>query len=213
MPAPTEDAPFDRSDAKTQQILNAAKTIFMERGYADTSMDQVSHAAGVSKTTLYTRFPSKEALFSGVVRREVEQVGLHFQPDELLELPVEEALLRIARRILDILCSPEKRRAEQILVAESGRFPDLTRIFMESGPNSAHARLIEYFEKATARGLFACEDPASTAMLFDAMLDGNRCVFKSFGHNYNYVPTPDERDAYARKAIGLLLNGIAPGRP
>ena len=50
--------------AKRQAILDAAKTLFLTKGYASTSMDAVASLAGVSKLTVYSHFTDKETLFS-----------------------------------------------------------------------------------------------------------------------------------------------------
>jgi AcrR family transcriptional regulator len=44
------------------KLLEAAAHIFLAQGYADTSMDQVRQAAGVSNGSLYHHFPTKAAL-------------------------------------------------------------------------------------------------------------------------------------------------------
>ncbi|MDB5779184.1 MAG: bacterial regulatory s, tetR family protein, partial [Polaromonas sp.] len=57
-----------RKEARPQELLAAALTVFVERGYAATRLDDVATLAGVSKGTLYLYFPSKEDLFRAVVR-------------------------------------------------------------------------------------------------------------------------------------------------
>lgn len=47
-------------------ILNAARTIFAEKGYAETSMADIGHGARLGKATLYYYFPTKEALYQAV---------------------------------------------------------------------------------------------------------------------------------------------------
>ena len=53
--------------AKRQSILDAAKTLFLTKGYANTSMDAVAGLAGVSKLTVYSHFTDKETLFSSAI--------------------------------------------------------------------------------------------------------------------------------------------------
>src|ERR1700722_8250715 len=94
-------------EPKEQQILAAAKELFLERGYATTSMDMVAQRARASKTTLYTRFPSKEALFAATITAECEARGMVFRPSDFDHLPIAEALHQIGRRFVDLICSPE----------------------------------------------------------------------------------------------------------
>lgn len=44
-----------------------AASLFVEHGYAGTSVDQIARKAAASKQTLYRRYPSKEELFKAVI--------------------------------------------------------------------------------------------------------------------------------------------------
>jgi AcrR family transcriptional regulator len=50
-------------------ILRAAASAFAHRGFADTSMDDVAAAAGITKLIVYRHFPSKEALYEAVLEQ------------------------------------------------------------------------------------------------------------------------------------------------
>jgi AcrR family transcriptional regulator len=65
-----------RSDAvrNRERVLAAAKTVFSSGG-SDASLEGVARRAGVGIGTLYRHFPTREALFEAVYRREVEQLG------------------------------------------------------------------------------------------------------------------------------------------
>jgi AcrR family transcriptional regulator len=58
--------------ATRDALLTAARELFGTRGYADTSADDIVHAAGVTKGALYHHYAGKEAIFRAVV----EQVQL-----------------------------------------------------------------------------------------------------------------------------------------
>jgi AcrR family transcriptional regulator len=85
-----------RADAvrNRERVLEAAKTVFSAGG-PDASLEAVAKRAGVGIGTLYRHFPTREALFEAVYRREVEQLG------ELAEqLKSEAALVEALRRWL-----------------------------------------------------------------------------------------------------------------
>jgi AcrR family transcriptional regulator len=56
-----------------ERVLEAAKAVFSSAG-ADGSLEAVARHAGVGIGTLYRHFPTREALFEAVYRREVEQL-------------------------------------------------------------------------------------------------------------------------------------------
>ncbi|WP_300715426.1 helix-turn-helix domain-containing protein, partial [Hydrogenophaga sp.] len=57
-----------RKQARPGELLDAALTLFVEKGFAATRVEEVAAMAGVSKGTLFLYFPSKEELFKAVVR-------------------------------------------------------------------------------------------------------------------------------------------------
>src|SRR6202035_5876664 len=75
-----------RADAvrNRERVLEAAKTVFSAGG-PEASLEAVARTAGVGIGTLYRHFPTREALFEAVYRREVQQLA------ELAERLKEEA--------------------------------------------------------------------------------------------------------------------------
>ena len=65
-----------RADAarNRERVLEAAKTVFSAGG-AEASLEAVARTAGVGIGTLYRHFPTREALFEAVYRREVQQLA------------------------------------------------------------------------------------------------------------------------------------------
>jgi AcrR family transcriptional regulator len=65
-----------RADAvrNRERVLEAAKTVFSAGG-PDASLEAVARTAGVGIGTLYRHFPTREALFEAVYRREVQQLA------------------------------------------------------------------------------------------------------------------------------------------
>ena len=51
-------------------------SLFLERGWEGTSIDEVSRQSGVAKTFIYARYPDKEALFAGAIERLMERASL-----------------------------------------------------------------------------------------------------------------------------------------
>ena len=64
--------PSPEKTAQTRRaIVSAALAEFLENGFANATMESVARRAGVAKGTPYRYFPTKEALFSGVVQQEI----------------------------------------------------------------------------------------------------------------------------------------------
>jgi AcrR family transcriptional regulator len=103
-----------------QALLRAARTLFGERGYAATSLDEVTSAAKVTKGALYHHFDGKQELFGAVyeqVKREVSEraataflepdpwedlcAGCEAMLDAHLDPLVRRILLHDAQAVLD----------------------------------------------------------------------------------------------------------------
>jgi AcrR family transcriptional regulator len=75
MKEPDEKTRKPRADAirNRERVLDAAKAVFSAGG-PEASLEAVARAAGVGIGTLYRHFPTREALFEAVYRREVQQL-------------------------------------------------------------------------------------------------------------------------------------------
>lgn len=79
-----------------ERVLDAAKAVFSAGG-PDASLEAVARFAGVGIGTLYRHFPTREALFEAVYRREVDQL---VELAEQLKADAEAAPVEVLRRWL-----------------------------------------------------------------------------------------------------------------
>jgi TetR/AcrR family transcriptional regulator len=87
-------------DAKSRQILAAARRLLIARGFADIALDDVAHEAGVAKGTLFLHFASKEELFFAVFTEIVEALQLELKMLAKTGLAGKEMLAAAARVLL-----------------------------------------------------------------------------------------------------------------
>ncbi|MBY0558461.1 TetR/AcrR family transcriptional regulator [Hyphomicrobium sp.] len=117
--------------AQTRQtIVDAALAEFLEKGFADATIESVAKRAGVAKGLIYRYFEAKEALFSAVVQQEI--VHAHIDVDDSKKAAGEgvEAFLR--RTLVPSIHNIEKKsRADiaSVVIAEGARFPALVEIY------------------------------------------------------------------------------------
>src|ERR1700756_5955818 len=71
VPSRTGRPPRELAGEVESRILDAARRVFLERGLAGASIDEIAELACAGKPTIYARFPGKEALFTAVVMRQV----------------------------------------------------------------------------------------------------------------------------------------------
>jgi TetR/AcrR family transcriptional repressor of mexJK operon len=156
-----------RSEVKRRQILGVAREIFLKEGYAAASMSAIAARLGGSKGTLYNYFRSKEELFGAFIedscRVQADAVFDHMPP---LEPDLRGALVELAHGFLGLILSETIMAVQRVVIGESGRFPEVGRIFYESGPKTGEDRLKAYFADAVARGLLIPASPLEIAKRF-----------------------------------------------
>jgi AcrR family transcriptional regulator len=87
------DKRIAQGTATREALLAAARELFGERGYAETSTDDVVSRAGVTKGALYHHFSGKEALFRAVV----EQVQLDASDQAVAEFLGPDSWIALRR--------------------------------------------------------------------------------------------------------------------
>jgi AcrR family transcriptional regulator len=139
---------IDSTD-KIDAILAGAMQEFLRHGYAATTMDRVTEAAGVSKATVYSYFQDKEGLFTTLIEKLTQQKYLAVynpQDPQFLAGEPEIVLRRIANNILNnIACSQESLNFIRLIIAESGRFPSLARVFVSNLDKTGLQAITQYF--------------------------------------------------------------------
>src|SRR6266446_4878894 len=82
------------------RILDAARRVFLERGLAGASIDDIAELARAGKPTIYARFPGKEALFTAVVMRNVATNIARFENYVPSGSSIEERLASLGAAVL-----------------------------------------------------------------------------------------------------------------
>jgi AcrR family transcriptional regulator len=117
--------PKEREGEVDERILDAARKIFLERGFEGASMDEIAVAARAGKPTIYARFGDKRALFTAVVRRDVLCRIAQFNFEAPDGATIEERLAGAGIAMLHWTLENERMALMRLAVAEVQRFPDL----------------------------------------------------------------------------------------
>ena len=194
--------------AKRQSILDAAKSLFLTKGYANTSMDAVAGLAGVSKLTDYSHFTDKETLFSSAIMSKcTEQLPVLF-----FELPagkpIETVLLNIARGFQVLINSEESLNLHRLMVALGSQDPKLSQIFLEAGPERVVHEMEGLLRKMDQSGALRIDDPHYAAEHFFCMLKGAPNFRLLFGGGEPLGP--QESEAHVQEVVGMFMRAYRP---
>jgi AcrR family transcriptional regulator len=200
-PSPAQAAQLD------QDVRESSLRLFLEHGYDGTSMDAIARAAGTTKVTLYSRYSSKEELFSSVLwwallRGDWPQAEP--PPPDLDDL--RGALQAIAEAALKRALDPAMIQLARVAATHASRFPDIARRTHQSGFSARYQLLIDLLKRHAAKGTIVAEDPPILAEHFLAMISGAPARLASFG----IVRDSAGRQRRVRIAVDLFVRSLRP---
>lgn len=156
--------------AKDQAIMEAARDLFLEKGYS-VSVDDIAERAGVVKQTVYARFKSKEELFAACIRASAEELVAPLAADKPGRT-VRATLTEFAEQYRRVILAPDRIQMMRLLVAQADQFPDLARRFYEVGPLYTYGRLAAYLGSKTCERDLDIGDAELAASQFLGLLKG-----------------------------------------
>ncbi len=139
------------------QILEAAAVVFPQKGYASTTLQDIAQAAGISSSTIYQHFRSKEDLFLALTESLsfidiLDQINQSL--DEKKDIDYEDvrnSLIRVGEGFLDT----HMRNAEivRMFIAESRDFPEVGKRYCQRLVSPVEELLKQYLSVQMKRGL------------------------------------------------------------
>ena len=201
-------ARLDR-DVRREAILEAAKEVFMEVGFAAASMSMIAARVGGSKGTLYNYFKSKEELFEAYIRShcawQFEAIMADFlMPGE----DIRTVLLKLGRNLLTVGLSEIGLRNLILVVSEAHRAPEIGRAFYEAGPRTGAKRAAEGIAQAIADGRLRPCDPLEAAHQFVGLCQ-NR-MLKACLCNAMDRPSAEEIEKEVAAAVETFMAAFGP---
>ena len=139
--------------ARRDAILDAALTVFAERGFEAARLDDVAAQAGVAKGTLYLYFKDKEALFEEVVRSAaspiVERLSvLATAPDMPMTLMLDALFGLFEKEVL----GTRRKLLIRLIIAEGPRFPRIAEFYFRDVISRIMPMLSKIAQRAADRG-------------------------------------------------------------
>lgn len=197
-----------RKAERPQELLEAALTLFVEKGFAATRTEEVARLAGVSKGTLYLYYPSKEELFKAVVRTHLSEViaegaGIvdHF------EGPTSELLQVLAHTWWSRVGASKASGIMLLIVNEANNFPDLIQFYMDEVVAPAHTMLSKAVQRGMDRGEFRVMDVSAVVHALISPMHF-LVMYQHCSAACTVNPVPLDPPQFIATQIELLLRGL-----
>jgi len=171
------------------KVMEVATEMFVNRGYAGTTLLDIAKQAGVATRTLYQHFGDKEAIFREVIfARDNATID---KPTVEDDDDLGSALTRAARYSLEVSLRTRSIELMRLMIAESARFPDLMGKVTNTIFTRFKANIAAVFRQLCERGLIPQGDHDQSAELFVDLMLGNSTVMIYFGWR-SARPTAEE---------------------
>lgn len=195
--------PQFRKGRKFDQVVAGARDVFMREGYEGASVDVIARDAGVSKATLYSYFPDKQALFMAVLGQECDLHICASADDCLGQMELPEALHRIASTFLTFILSEDGMKFFRICAAESVRFPELGQAFYQAGPRKELDELVEFLTSDHASAYLDIDDAHQAADTLMQLCRTDLLLQRMMG--VIPVPSAEMIDVQAQNAVRTFM--------
>lgn len=196
-------------DRRTADLLEAAASVFLERGYDGASMEQVASQAGVTRKTVYNHFSSREDLFAAVVNSLCERIGVALDDAEHRGGSVEERLTGFCLAIVDRLMTTPGLEIYRLIVSIAPRFPALAETLRDASDATITAALARRLDDEVARGSLTIPDARRAAYILIAIATGP-VQRTALGEPLSAESA--DIDAYVREAVEMFCTHYRSGR-
>lgn len=189
-------------EERPKQILDAALTVFAERGLAAARLDDIAKRAGLSKGTIYLYFPNKEELFREVVRHSVIAYIERAEASFVELRDPTQALLVWMEGYWAWLRSPAFPAMHRLVTSEQHTFPDIAAFYAKEVIERAHRLVCEMLSRAMDEGQLRRMDPLVAARMLSALFITHalwyhqRSCFKSIANTADDVMLAQIRDFF-----------------
>ncbi len=154
------------------RLLEVALAEFLAHGYGATSINRIVRAAGVSKTTVYSRFASKEQLFRAIMDDQIRRLSVTAVLQvHRRRLGLEQGLRAYGNRTLQISLEGDVLNVNRLIYSESQRFPELGAAAAERTALGVR-QIAAFIADCAEADRVPCADPETVARAFILMLRG-----------------------------------------
>lgn len=162
-------------DRRKERVMQVATELFVERGFAATSLVDIARGAGVATRTLYQHFGDKEVIFREVIFARDAEAALQppkVEPGDTLY----SALLNASNYAYEITYRERSIGLMRLMIAESNRFPEFMQSVAKSIFSHFRSNIEKVLEALAGAGLIPQGNHARSAELFSDLVLGSHPI-------------------------------------
>ena len=193
-----------RNHEADQAILRAAVELFIECGVQGSSIERIARRAGVTRATVYRRWPTKEALLIEALKQYREQALRSSGP--AVGMTLDKIVQWLVEVVPEVLAVPQSRILLARLAGSLPELPELMAIYWKTGVAPRRAAFVQALDQAREQGRLARDMDAE--MLLDML--GGALLYRMLVYP-DQASEADLRDYVQRLLRQLDLIPSSPG--
>jgi AcrR family transcriptional regulator len=195
-----------RAADRPREILDAALTVFVEKGFAATKLDDVAVSAGISKGLLYRYFDNKAELLKEVIRQALGSTIRDVGDRARASGSAVAALDLFLQQMVAVAKDPRRSAIPKLVISESGSFPELAVFYLAEVIGPGLQQLSGLVGRGVESGEFRKVDPDLAAKSIIAPL----LLAVIWRHTFaRYDSKRFDPEALIKQHRDILLHGLA----
>jgi len=194
-----------RPSLSNEELLDHALDLFLEKGFAGTSIDAITAAAGMAKRTVYARYGDKENLFKAALSRAIDEWIVPIEALREQESPdFEETLMRIGEILVANVLGPAGLRLLRLTNAESVTMPEIALENVRRGTEPTLRYLADLFRRRLGGENADFPEAEDAAQAFLSIVVGGPASNAAWGMRMDMATVVQ----HTRYSVGLFLHGV-----
>jgi TetR/AcrR family transcriptional regulator len=145
-----------KKDNTEEKILNAAQSVFIEKGMDGARMQEIANHAGINKALLHYYFRTKQKLFEAIFKKVFKSIVPNIMEMVHSELPIEKKLESFIEKYIDLLL--KNPFVPTFILREMNRDPGFLAVTLKS--SGIHpGEILTMFEREMEAGNIRRMDP------------------------------------------------------
>jgi AcrR family transcriptional regulator len=158
------------SEQRRQAILDAAHSLFLSKGYAAVSVDEIVRASGGSKSAVYKFFGGKKGLLEAVTESLAAKMLSEMDIERTGGMDVRDSLHAMSLKLIGLILSEAAITQYRLAINNLTVDPNLSRLWYTRGPERTFRGFARYLKKEVDAGRLRIKNCKLAADLFLGML-------------------------------------------
>lgn len=200
-----------RAKNRCETILEDALYLFLKKGYANTSLNDIVEKSGGSLATIYKYFENKEGLFKAIVLKAISKFKDDLEKNISVSsnLNLEEFLFKFSELYLTLILSPKSIALHRLILSEGFNMENhnIGKLFADECSKFLNEYLIDFLKSCKKTENLSVEDISKFVNIYLFAIK-EPFFYSSLINSKEVKLTQTDKKAHIDKTIKMLLYGF-----